>query len=229
MRYTQSQTANEVTLEPAASAVASVVLLHGLGADGTDFVPIVDELRLPDALPVRFVFPHAPPRPVTVNAGYVMRAWYDIRSFTPEGRADAAGLAQSVARVSGYLRDEIARGVAASSIVLAGFSQGGALALAAGLRFPERLAGILALSAYLPFPQAVAAERSVANADVPILMCHGRLDPVVHAALGQEARDVLTTLGYAVEWHEYPMQHEVCAAEIADVGRWLRERFRQTG
>ena len=229
MRYTQRQTGHEVTLEPAVPAVASVVLLHGLGADGTDFVPIVDELRLPDSLPVRFVFPHAPSRPVTVNAGYVMRAWYDIRSFTPEGRADAAGLEQSVGRVHGYLRHESARGIAASSIVLAGFSQGGAVALAAGLRFPERLAGILALSAYLPFPQALAAERSAANADAPILMCHGRLDPVVHVTLGQEARDVLAGLRYPVEWHEYPMQHEVCAAEIADVGRWLEERFRQAG
>lgn len=229
MRYTPRQTEHEVTLEPAVPAIASVVLLHGLGADGTDFVPIVDELRLPDALPVRFVFPHAPLRPVTVNAGYVMRAWYDIRSFTPEGRADAAGLEQSVGRVYGCLRRESARGIAASRIVLAGFSQGGAVALAAGLRFPERLAGILALSAYLPFPQALAAERSVANTDVPILMCHGRLDPVVHVTLGQEARDVLAGLRYPVEWHEYPMQHEVCAAEIAEVGRWLEERFRQAG
>ena len=228
MRYTQRQTDHEVTLDPAALASASVVLLHGLGADGTDFVPIVEELRLPDAHPVRFVFPHAPLRPVTVNAGYVMRAWYDIRSFTPEGRADAAGLAQSVERVNGYLRREIEGGVAAPRIVLAGFSQGGAVALAAGLRFPQRLAGILALSAYLPFPQTLEAERSVANADVPILMCHGRLDPVVHVTLGQEARGVLAGLGYRVEWHEYQMQHEVCGAEIAEVGRWLGERFRRT-
>jgi phospholipase/carboxylesterase len=226
VQYTLRQTEHEVTLEPRAPAVASVVLLHGLGADGTDFVPIVEELRLPDTA-VRFVFPHAPLRPVTVNAGYVMRAWYDIRSFTPEGRADAAGLAQSVERVNGYLRREIERGVAASAIVLAGFSQGGAVALAAGLRFPERLAGILALSAYLPFPRTLAAERSIANAEIPILMCHGRLDPVVHVTLGQEARDVLTGLGYAVAWHEYPMQHEVCGAEVAEVGRWLGERFRR--
>jgi phospholipase/carboxylesterase len=228
VQYTLRQTEHEVTLEPRAPAVVSVVLLHGLGADGTDFVPIVEELRLPDAA-VRFVFPHAPLRPVTVNAGYVMRAWYDIRSFTPEGRADAAGLAQSVERVNGYLRHEIERGVAASGIVLAGFSQGGAVALAAGLRFPERLAGILALSAYLPFAHTLAAERSIANADIPILMCHGRLDPVVHVTLGQQARDVLAGLGYPVEWHEYPMQHEVCGAEIAEVGRWLGERFRRTG
>jgi len=228
VQYTQSQTGHEVTLEPRAPAVAGVVLLHGLGADGSDFVPIVDELRLPDTAAVRFVFPHAPLRPVTVNAGYVMRAWYDIRSFTPEGRADAAGLAQSVERVNGYLRHEIERGVAASRIVLAGFSQGGAVALAAGLRFPERLAGILAMSAYLPFPHTLAAERSIANADIPILMCHGRLDPVVHVTLGQQARDVLAGLGYPVEWHEYQMHHEVCGAEIAEVGRWLGERFRRT-
>jgi phospholipase/carboxylesterase len=158
-----------------------------------------------------------------------MRAWYDIRSFTPEGRADASGLAQSVGRVNGYLRHEIARGVAASRIVLAGFSQGGAVALAAGLRFPEPLAGILALSTYLPFPQTLPAERSVANADVRILMCHGRLDPVVHVMLGQEARDVLIGLNYTVEWHEYPMQHEVCTAEISEVGRWLKERLQPTG
>jgi phospholipase/carboxylesterase len=228
VQYTLRQTEHEVTLEPRAPAVASVVLLHGLGADGTDFVPIAEELRLPDAA-VRFVFPHAPFRPVTVNAGYVMRAWYDIRSFTPEGRADAAGLAQSVERVNGYLRHEIERGVAASAIVLAGFSQGGAVALAAGPRFQERLAGILALSAYLPFPLTLASERSIANAETPILMCHGRLDPVVHVTLGQEARDVLAGLGYPVEWHEYPMQHEVCSAEVAEIGRWLGERLRRTG
>src|SRR5512137_1868993 len=160
MQYTSHENEFEVTLEPAAPAVASVVLLHGLGADGTDFVPIVEELRLPDALPVRFVFPHAPLRPVTVNAGYVMRAWYDIKSFTPEGRADALGLAESVTRVNEYLRNEIARGVAASRIVLAGFSQGGAVALSAGLRFQERLAGLLAMSTYLPFPARLTAEKS---------------------------------------------------------------------
>lgn len=161
MRYTTHQTEFEVTLEPESPAIASVVLLHGLGADGWDFVPIVEEIRLP--MPVRFIFPHAPERPVTVNAGYVMRAWYDIKSFTPDGRADAAGLADSAQRVYRYLDAEIARGVAADRIVLAGFSQGGAVALSAGLRFPQRLAGVLALSTYLPFPARLAAERSHAN------------------------------------------------------------------
>lgn len=220
MQYTSHETEIEVTLEPAVPAVASVVLLHGLGADGWDFVPIVEELGL--AMPVRFIFPHAPLRAVTVNAGYVMRAWYDIKAFTPEGRADSVGLEESVARVSATLDQEIARGVPPSRIVLAGFSQGGAVALSAGLRFPERLAGVLALSTYLPFPARLAAGKSAANADVPILMCHGRLDPVVPMAMGIEARDVLQEEGYPVEWHEYPMEHEVCAEELAETGKWLR-------
>jgi phospholipase/carboxylesterase len=221
MRYTTRETEFEVTLEPDAQARASVVLLHGLGADGWDFVPIVDELRLPDTVPVRFVFPHAPLRAVTVNAGFVMRAWYDIKAFTPEGRADAAGLAESARAVDGCLRTQIASGISASSIVLAGFSQGGALALTAGLRFPQRLAGLLAMSSYLPFPERLSAEKARANQDVPILMCHGRMDQVVGIAMGKEARHVLACQGYAPEWHEYPMAHEVCAAEITELRRWL--------
>ena len=220
-----TQTEQEITLEPEARATASVVWLHGLGADGSDFVPVVEELRLPDALPVRFIFPHAAMRPVTVNAGYVMRAWYDIKSFTPEGRADSAGLAEAVQRVNRYLEAEVARGVSADRIVLAGFSQGGAVALSAGLRYPRRLAGVLALSCYLPFPARLAAERSAVNADVPLLLCHGAWDPVVPMAMGVEARDLLRQAGYAVEWREYPMQHEVCAAEISDIGRWLAGRL----
>jgi len=225
MKHTTIETTDEVTLTPAQPPVASVILLHGLGADGWDFVPIVAELGLPDALPVRFVFPHAPVRPVTLNNGYEMRAWYDIKAFTPEGRADAAGLAESVRRVDACLRAEVAGGVAASRIVLAGFSQGGAVALSAGLRFGERLAGLLALSTYLPFPETLAASRSAANLDVPLLMCHGRMDPVVPIGMGTEARDVLRAQGYAVEWHEYPMQHEVCAAELAEIAGWLRARL----
>jgi phospholipase/carboxylesterase len=225
MKYLQQQTDDEVTLEPAERATASVILLHGLGADGWDFVPIAGELGLPGSLAARFVFPHAPLRPVTVNAGYVMRAWYDIREFTPDGRADAEGLADSMRRVNACLEREVARGVDASRIVLAGFSQGGAVALEAGLRYPQRLAGVLALSTYLPFPARLATERSIVNADVPILMCHGRMDPVVPIAMGLEARDALTALGYAVEWREYPMQHEVCAPELAEVARWIRARL----
>lgn len=151
-----------------------------------------------------------------------MRAWYDTRSFTSEGRADAAGLAESVERVNGYRDAEIARGIEPSRIVLAGFSQGGAVALSAGLRFRERLAGLLALSTYLPFPARLKSEKSSANSGVPILMCHGRMDPVVDIGMGLEARTVLETQGYPVEWHEYPMEHEVCAAELAEIGRWLQ-------
>jgi phospholipase/carboxylesterase len=222
VQYTTHETEFEITLEPAVLPTASVILLHGLGADGWDFVPIVEELRLPDSLPVRFVFPHAPLRPVTVNAGYVMRAWFDIQSFTPEGRADAAGLAESVQRVNRYLDAEIERGIDAARIVLAGFSQGGAVALSAGLRFRKRLAGVLALSTYLPFPAHLTAEKSAANAEVPILMCHGRMDPVVDVAMGREAREILEALGYAVGWHDYPMGHEVCGEELAETAKWLR-------
>ncbi len=223
MQYTTRESEFDVTLEPAVPATATVVLLHGLGADGWDFVPIVGELRLP--MPVRFIFPHAPERPVTVNAGYVMRAWYDIRSFTPDGRADAAGLAESVQRVNQYMEMEAERGISTERTVLAGFSQGGAVALSAGLRFPRQLAGLLALSTYLPFPARLGAERSSANAGVPILMCHGRMDPIVEIGMGLEARAALEAQGYPVEWREYPMEHEVCAAELEEIGRWLTQRL----
>lgn len=225
MKYTQDETDLEITLSPQAPAAASVILLHGLGADGHDFVPIVGELGLPDSLPVRFVFPHAPMRPVTVNNGYVMRAWYDITAFTPEGRADKTGTAESSRRVANYIDHERQRGVAAARVVLAGFSQGGAVALYTGLRYPERLAGILAMSCYLPFPETLAADRSAANRDVPILLCHGRNDPIVPVGMGLEAREELKAQGYAPEWHDYPMQHAVCMEEIAEVARWLMRRL----
>ena len=219
MAYRTLESTFEVTLEPTEPAAASVILLHGLGADGHDFVPIVGELRLP--MPVRFVFPHAPERPVTVNAGYVMRAWYDIKSFTPEGRADEAGLAESVARVNRYLDAEVDRGTPARRIVLAGFSQGGAVALSAALRYPARLAGVLALSTYLPFPARLAVERSSENAGVPILMCHGQVDPILPINMSRESCRTLEKNGYAVEWREYPMGHEVCAEELLEIRRWL--------
>jgi len=225
MKYTQDEGDAEVTLSPQAPAVASVILLHGLGADGHDFVPIVGELGLPDSLPVRFVFPHAPMRPVTLNNGFVMRAWYDITAFTPEGRADKAGIVESSRRVGECIDREGQRGVAPGRVVLAGFSQGGAVALYAGLRHPERLAGILAMSCYLPFPETLAAEKSAANAEVPILLCHGRNDPVVPMGMGLEARTGLKAQGYAPEWHDYPMQHAVCMEEIAEVARWLQLRL----
>jgi phospholipase/carboxylesterase len=176
---------------------------------------------------VRFVFPHAPVRAVTVNNGYEMRAWFDIRSFTPEGRADAAGLAEATRRVAGYIRREQESGVPPERVVLAGFSQGGAVALHAGLRHPDRLAGILAMSAYLPFPRQFAAEKSAANAGAPLLLCHGRYDPVVHLQMGTEARDLLRAQGYAPEWREYPMEHAVCPEELGDVAAWLRATLAQ--
>ena len=229
MRFTQHHTENEVTLTPSAPATGTVILLHGLGADGWDFAPIVSALALPDDLALRFVFPHAPLRPVTVNNGFEMRAWFDIKALTPEDRADAAGIAEATARVSGYVRAERNSGIPASRVVLAGFSQGGAVALHAGLRYAERLAGVLALSTYLPFPATLADEKSAANEDVPILVCHGQQDPVVPCWMGAESCDLLRSLGYAVEWREYPMQHEVNAAELEDVSRWLCARFAGAG
>jgi phospholipase/carboxylesterase len=228
MRYTQTATELDVTLEPAKPAVATVILLHGLGADGQDFVPIVPELGLPDSMPVRFVFPHAPTRPITISGGYVMRAWYDITAFTPEGRADTKGLAEASRRVAQYIKHEAERGVPARRVLLAGFSQGGATALHVALRYPERLAGLIALSCYLPFHTRLGAEKSAANADLPILLCHGTRDPVVHVGMGLEARDELKAQGYAVEWHEYPIQHEVNATEIADIARWLKRQVSES-
>jgi phospholipase/carboxylesterase len=225
MNYHQTETKHEVILSPELPAVASVILLHGLGADGMDFVPVVRELGLPETLPVRFVFPHAETRPVTVAGGYVMRAWYDITAFTPEGRADTKGLADTSRRVAKYIELEKQRGVPASRVILAGFSQGGATALHIGLRFPERLAGLLAISCYLPFPARLAAEKTTANANLPVLMCHGTRDQVVHIGMGLEARDELKAQGYPVEWHDYPIGHEVSPAEIADVALWIKRQL----
>ena len=205
-------------IETGASPRAAVIWLHGLGADGHDFEPIVPELGLPAAPTLRFVFPHAPLQAVTINGGAVMRAWYDI---TGDGRQDAAGIRASQARVEALIARERARGIAARSIVLAGFSQGGAVALQTGLRHPERLAGILALSAYLPLPDTLAHEASEANRGVPIFMGHGTEDPLIPLSWATRSRDHLVALGYAIEWREYQMPHSVCAEEIEDVGRWL--------
>jgi phospholipase/carboxylesterase len=214
-----------IEIETAPNPGASVILLHGLGADGNDFVPIADELDLSAAGPVRFVFPHAPMRPVTINGGYTMRAWYDILGTELDGtgarREDEAGLRASLAEVEALIAKERSRGIAARRIVLAGFSQGCAMALLTGLRHAERLAGVLGLSGYLPLAATLAAERSAANADVPIFLAHGTQDPVVAIARATASRDALTALGYDVEWHAYPMPHAVCAQEIADVNRWL--------
>jgi phospholipase/carboxylesterase len=210
-----------IEIETAAPPRASIIWLHGLGADGHDFVPIVPELRLPPALAVRFVFPHAPMRPVTINQGWVMRAWYDVRDDRGERREDADGVRASAKQIEELIAREKKRGVPAGSIVLAGFSQGGAMALFTGLRHAERLAGVMALSCFLPLADTVAEEASPANRDVPLFMAHGASDPMIPLARGRRARDIVVDLGYRVEWHEYPMPHSVCAEEVEDISAWL--------
>jgi phospholipase/carboxylesterase len=225
MTYTAHETENFVTLEPSRTATAAVIWLHGLGADGYDFVPIVEELRLPSTLAMRFIFPHARARPVTINNGFVMRAWYDIKGISREGSEDDAGIRESQSVVRDYIAGEVARGIPANRIVIAGFSQGGAIALQAGLRHSEALAGVMALSTYLPLRASLAQEASPANRGMPILMCHGTQDGVVPMQMGELSRDLLTGLGYAVDWRAYPMQHSVCAEEINDLSRWLQARL----
>ena len=200
---------------------ATVIVLHGLGADGNDFVPIAQELDLAAVGPVRFVFPHAPVIPVTINNGYRMRAWYDILGMDLVLREDEAGLRLSLGAVEELLAREKKRGIPAGRIVLAGFSQGAAMSLLTGLRHKERLAGIAGLSGYLPLAQSTATERSDANALTPIFMGHGQHDNVVDIERGKTSREVLRALGYEVQWHEYPMAHSVCMEEVADLNRWL--------
>jgi phospholipase/carboxylesterase len=222
MPYTTHQSAEDVVLDPPTAPDAAVIWLHGLGADGFDFVPLVEELRLPPTMAVRFIFPHARPRPVTINNGFVMRAWYDITSLGPDRVEDEAGIRQSAEVVRGYIEKENARGIASERIVIAGFSQGGAIAFQAALRYPQRLGGVMALSTYLPLRESLAKEATPANRDVPILICHGVRDPMVPAALGTASRDLLQSLGYAVEWKTYPMEHSVCMEEVLDISKWLQ-------
>jgi phospholipase/carboxylesterase len=225
MPYTKTETTDSVVLAPAGSATAAVIWLHGLGADGHDFVPIVPELRLPTSLAVRFIFPHARLRPVTINNGYVMRAWYDIKGLALSGAEDEIGIRESENIVRALIQRELDAGVAANKIVIAGFSQGGAIALQTALRYPQRLAGVMALSTYLALRGTLAEEASKANRDVPVLMCHGRQDSVVSMQLGSASRDVMTKLGFAVEWREYAMEHSLCPDEITLIGQWLAARL----
>jgi phospholipase/carboxylesterase len=210
-----------IDLETAPSPSASIIMLHGLGADGNDFVPFAEEIDLRAIGPLRWVFPHAPMRPVTINGGYVMRAWYDIIGTDLARREDEAGLRASRLEVEALIARERARGVAASRIVLAGFSQGCAIALMTGLRHAERLAGLAGLSGYLPLAALTPAERSDANALVPIFLAHGSADTMIPLARASASRDALRAMGHAVEWHEYPMPHAVCAEEVRDLQRWL--------
>lgn len=212
-----------VELETRPNPDAAVILLHGLGADGNDFVPIIKELELPKERGIRFVFPHAPTRPVTINGGYVMRAWYDIVGVDLTNRADETGIRDSQAIVEKFIARERARGIAASRIVLAGFSQGGVIALQTGLRHPEKLGGIIALSTYLAMPQKLATEASAANLGIPIFMAHGTADPTIRVDWADASRRALETAGYKLDWHTYPMQHSVSLEEIRDLGAWIRK------
>ena len=211
-----------VTIEPPGQATAAIIWMHGLGANAHDFEPIVPHLRIPPELGLRFVFPNAPQRPVTINGGYVMPAWYDILSLGLNRSEDASGIQQSEQAIQTLIRREQQRGIASDRILLAGFSQGGAMALHTGLRYPDPLGGILALSCYIPLADTLAAERQAANQALPIFMAHGRFDDVVAFQLGQAGAEQLRQLGYQPEWHDYPMRHEVNMDEVNDIGAWLR-------
>ncbi|PRC92591.1 alpha/beta hydrolase [Solimicrobium silvestre] len=209
-----------IQIETAPNPTVSVIWMHGLGADGNDFVPIVHELDLHGCPAIRFVFPNAPHIPVTVNGGYVMPAWYDIRTADIANREDETGIRASQAAIEELIEIEHTRG--AQKIILAGFSQGCAMTLQTGLRHSNKLAGLLCLSGYVPLYQNVARERHSANQGTPIFMAHGNADPIIPLQRAEQSRDLLTQLGYEVEWHEYPMQHSVCIPEISDMGAWFR-------
>ena len=210
-----------IEVETGPNPTATILLMHGLGADGNDFVSFCDELKLSAVGPVRFVFPNAPVMPVTINGGYRMPAWYDIAGADLTSREDEAGLRKSQLAIDLLIEREKARGVPANRIVVAGFSQGCAMALMTGLRHKERLAGIVGMSGYLPLAAITAAEVHAANAGLPVFMAHGVHDPVVPLAGGAASRDALKRMGYDVEWHQYPMEHSVCAQEVSDLNRWL--------
>lgn len=218
-----TQLLENIEIESAPNPTASIVWMHGLGADGNDFVPLVRELDYTGLPAIRFVFPHANTMPVTINGGYIMRAWYDITGADLTRREDEAGLRASQRDIEALIAREKARGIPASRIVLAGFSQGCAMTLQTGLRHPEKLAGMLCLSGYLPLALNVQAERTQESLDTPVFMAHGRQDPVVPFIRAEQSRDALRQLGYQVEWHEYMMQHSLCLDEVRDINAWLRK------
>jgi phospholipase/carboxylesterase len=217
-----------VELETAPNPKHSILWLHGLGADGNDFKPIVPELVDRSWPPLRFVFPHAPVRAVTVNGGMRMRAWYDILGAQIAARQDEEGIRASIASLDELIAREAERGVPSANVILAGFSQGGAIVLAGGIRHAQKLAGVVALSTYLPLDASSGTERNAANAGLPVFMGHGSFDPVVPQALGLLSRDALVRLGYEVEWRSYPMAHQVCPPEIADLRAWIAKRLAAT-
>lgn len=212
-----------IIIETSLPIKQSVIWLHGLGADGHDFAPIVPELKIPNT---RFIFPHAPPRPITMNNGYEMRAWYDLFGLSMQHQQDEAGMREMQKSIEALIADEVAQGVSESKIVLVGFSQGGAMALFTALRYPKKLAGILALSTYVSLKEKLAEEINVANKDVPILMAHGSFDSVITLETCLVSRNLLKSLNDKLEWHEYPMAHSVCAQEIDDISRFLKKVFK---
>lgn len=220
-------TLDAVEINPPGSPRACIIWLHGLGADGHDFEPLIPQLGLVDDLGVRVVLPHAPHRAVTINSGMVMPAWYDIRAADFSRGEDSEGIRQSEQQLQALIRREVDNGIPPERIVLAGFSQGGAVVLHTGLRYPQPLAGILALSSYLPLADTLGAEAAAANSRVPIMMAHGTQDPVVPVMLALQSRDRLEQLGYRVNWHSYPMQHALCPEEVGELRDWLRRRLGQ--
>ena len=216
---------DSVEINPKAEPYASIIWLHGLGADGHDFEPIVPELHLPETLPIRFIFPHAPRRPVTINAGMVMRAWYDVIGMPGSGGIEQDDFFESVDHLHGLIQKEMESGMPSERILLAGFSQGGAISLHTGLTYGKQLAGLLALSTYLPTADSIAEEISLVNRDIPIMMAHGTMDPMIPIAHAVRTKQALRRLGYQISWHEYPIMHGVCIDEIQDVSAWLLRVF----
>ena len=215
-----------IELNTGTNPKGTVIWMHGLGADCWDFVSIVKELGLPDDLPLRFIFPQAPSRPITINNGQVMPGWYDISMAELQRKPDEAGVRQSQAFIEQLIARESERGIPADKIIIAGFSQGGAIALQTGLRYREALGGIMALSTYLTLEDSFAAEAAIANANIPILMAHGTQDPLIPLSLAMSSRAKLEARGYKVEWREYPMPHSVCMEEVEDIGAWIQARFK---
>jgi phospholipase/carboxylesterase len=211
-----------ITLDPPTLAIACVIWMHGLGADGNDFVPLIPELDLPRDHGVRFVFPNAPTMPVTINNGYVMRAWYDIVGAELDKRADESGVRRSQSQINELIADQRSKGIAANKILLAGFSQGGVIAMQTALRYPEKLAGVLALSTYLACADTMGVEGTLANKLTPVFYAHGTVDPVIPMRLAQQSRAVLATHGYTIEAHDYGMPHSLCAEEVEDIAEFLK-------
>lgn len=216
-----------VEINPTTKRTTSIIWLHGLGADGNDFTPIIPELNLPKSSSVRFIFPSAPIRPVTINNGYQMRAWYDITSIGSERTSDTAGIAQSINAINALIERELASGLASTNIILGGFSQGAAIALMTFLDYPQPLAGVIALSAYLPMQQASLQQAKAANKQTPIYIAHGTEDMMVPYALGKSTYAALKEAGYTPTWHSYPMGHAVCQEEIRDIGKFITTLINQ--